>query len=239
MALAPSSEMADMDHDTTTDTATDDDPRLRLVAWLSTDDAFAAARSELHRFGLDLYDPVDLLNDVAVRILTAELGAAIDNPAGYVRRSLHLRTIDLLRGERVRPHEPLPDLVDHGHPVHDDDGDDDPADLVVAAHLEDAIRRALAVALHRTKAWTVAAALSTLTLRTHPDVALPDGLPEPGGSATRAQADRWAALWLAGERDVFPDDGDADPAVRQARSRKLRAVEQLLLAVAKAVLGDA
>ena len=210
---------------------TNEDPRLRLVAWLSTDEAAAAARSELRRFGLDLYDPTDLLNDVAVRLLTAEVSAAIENPAGYVRQSLRLRAIDLLRGERVRTHEPLPDLFDD---IDGDDDADDPAAVATLAAVEDAIRRSLFAALAgRTRTWTVAAALGTLTLRVHPDVAVPTLIPHPGGSATQAQADRWAALWLAGETGCFAD-GDA---ARQARSRKLREVERLLRAVAEAVLG--
>jgi hypothetical protein len=204
--------------------------RLALVAWLQTDDALAAARSELHRRGLEQYDALDLLNDVAVRLLTADLAATIDNPAGYARRSLQLRTLDLLRGERLRPHDPLPDGFDETEVAHEDH---DPAVLATAAALEDAFRRALTASLAGARTWTVAAALSTLTLRTHPDVALPDDVPEPGGSASAAQADAWAALWLAGERDVFGEGA----AARQARSRKLRAVEDLLRSVAGAVLG--
>jgi DNA-directed RNA polymerase specialized sigma24 family protein len=220
--LAPSSVKADMDFDTS--------PRTALVAWLQTDDALAAARAELHRRGLELYDAVDLLNDVAVRVLAATIDDDIANPAGYARRALALRTIDLLRGERLRPHEPLPDWFDE---VADDDLDVDPADLTAAELLADGLRRSLASFLERTKSWTVAAALSTLTLRTHPDVAVPDDVPEPGGSSSAGQADVWAALWLAGERDVFGDGA----AQRQARSRKLRAVEGLLRLAAEAVLG--
>jgi hypothetical protein len=145
--------------------------------------------------------------------------------------SYYRKATDLLRGELVRrPHqsaprdddEPLPDLVDPA--------DLSPADAAVLATLEDGIRRGLHVALAQAKAWTVAAALSTLTLVVHPDVAVPNGAPE---------ADRWAALWLAGERDAFPDGADRpdDAARRQARSRKLRAVDALLRQVAGAVLG--
>jgi hypothetical protein len=214
-------------------TTTNPEARLRLVAWLATVDAFAAARAELHRLGLDRYEPVDLLNDVAVRLLTADLASDIDNLAGYARQSLRLRAIDLFRGERIRAHEPLPDLFDDTGVVGPGVGDgDDPAETAALADAEDAIRRALFLALARTKAWVVAASLATLTLRAHPDVELPTTVPRPGGSATQAQTDRWAALWLAGEVDVF-GDGDA---ARQARSRKLRQVEQLLVAVAGAVL---
>ena len=209
----------------------DHSPRTALVAWLQTDDALAAARAELHRRGLELYDAMDLINDVAVRLLTVEATVTIDNPAGYARRSLHLRTLDLLRGARLRDHDPLPEGFDDSGDALDED-DADPADVAGALALEDAIRRSLGWCLERSKTWTVAAALTTLTVRTHPDVALPDGVPEPGGSASAAQAAAWAALWLAGERDVFGDGA----AQRQARSRKLRAVEDLLVSAARAVL---
>ena len=209
---------------------TNDDPRQQLLAWLWTDEAMAAARSELHRLGLDLLEPHDLLNDVAVGLLTAELTATIDNPVGYARRSLRLQAIDRFRGERVRAHEPLPDLFDDT--LDDDDDGASPGDAAVAGALEDGIRRSLFVSLHGTKTWVVAAALNTVTLRMHPDVQLPDSAPRPDGGAPRGQEDRWAALWLAGERDCF----DAGDAARQARSRKLRQVDRLLAAVAEGVL---
>ena len=215
-----------------TTTATHDehpgDVRLRMVAWLATDDASAAARAELRRQGLDAYEPADLLHDVAVRLLRADLPEVIDNPTGYARRSLRFQAIDLLRGDRVI--EPLP--TDDETVPWPDEAAVSPSSAATAAALEDAVRRALALTLAGTATWTVAAALSALTLSTHPDVQLPHGVPHPGGSASEAQADRWAALWLAGEVDVFGDGA----AARQARARKLRAVDRLLHAVAAEVL---
>jgi hypothetical protein len=223
-----------MDDSTKAATATlVDESRQRMVAWLLTDDARAAARSELRRLGLEQADADDLLHDVAVSLLRAALPDDIANPVGYARRALHRKATDLLRGELVRrPHEALRQHERDDEPLHDlaDPADLSPADAAVLATLEDGIRRGLHIALAQAKAWTVAAALSTLTLVVHPDVAVPDGAPE---------ADRWAALWLAGERDAFPDGDERpdDAARRQARSRKLRAVDALLRQVAGAVLG--
>ena len=230
----------------TTPHPTDGDVRWRLVAWLQTDDARSAARADLHRLGLDVYEPDDLLNDVAVALLRAQLPTDLDNPVGYARRSLQRRATDLLRGELTRrdhqvvarPH----DGEDDGRrPSDADDRADDaaptPDDVAVLAASEDGIRRALFAALGATRTWTVSAALSTLTLLVHPDVALPDDAPTPGTGLESAN-DRWAALWLAGERDAFPDDDHPDtPARRKARSRKLNDVVQLLQRVAAAVLG--
>jgi DNA-directed RNA polymerase specialized sigma24 family protein len=220
------------------------DSMLAMVAWLGSDDARAGARSDLRRLGLDWYDPDDLLHDVAVRLLQAELPDHVDNATGYARRAVQRRANDLLRGDLVRDRHRafVPAYADE-----DDDRDPmgdvaDPtapdADVATDA-TEDAVRRALAMALATTKTWTVAAALNTLTLRVHPDVQLPDDAPRPDIDDAD-KADRWAALWLAGEVDVFATAADVDgPAVRKARSRKLQAVDQLLRAVAESILLEA
>ena len=211
-----------------------DAQQLALVAWLGTDDARAAARSDLRRAGLDWYDPDDLLHDVAVRLLRAELPERIEQPVAYARRAVQLRATDLLRGDLVRDrHTVVPPDGELDRPD-DGGGEARPDELVAAAVAEDAIRRALHLALATTKAWAVAAALNTLTLRVHPDVQLPSDAPRPD-AGDEDKADRWAALWLAGESGVFaPDD---TPAVRKARSRKLQEVDRLLRAVAASVLG--
>ena len=205
-----------------------DDRHAAMLAWLSSDDARSAARADLRRHGLDRYEPEDLLHDVAVRLLRATLPEVVANPVAYARRAVQLRSTDLLRGDRLRAAEPLDDL-----PVEPAGDREDLDDVVVAASTEDAIRRALHAALVRTKAWAVAAALGTLTLRLHPDVQVPPAAPRPeADTADGDKADRWAALWLAGETDAFADGA----AARQARSRKLREVERLLRTVAASVL---
>lgn len=236
----------------TTSTRTDRSPlaasRRAMLAWLVTADARAAARAELHRAGLDGYDADDLLHDVAVRLLQADLAAAPDNPVAYARRAIGRRAIDLLRGDLVRRANNVPSFRtdDDGDGDKRDpltalaDGDADPSESTIEAAIEDGIRRALHLALSGTaKVWAVAAALTTLTLRIHPEVALPDDAPRPE-VIDDDKADRWAALWLAGEVEVFPSVAEGrpdDPARRQARSRKLRTVDELLRSIAASVLG--
>lgn len=223
-----------------------------MLRYLASDDAHAAARAELRRRGLDLLDPADLVHDVAVRVLRADLPDDLANPVAYVRRALTFGAADVLRGERVRRDHTAPWPSARGQ---DDGGRGeravevadpnavDPAVEAAAAAAEDGMRRALhlRLAVSRTKIWAVAAALTTLTLRMHRDVAVPADAPLPeGGSA--AQADRWAALWLAGEDEAFPDPraGRADDAARRkARSRRLQEVDELLRDVAAAALGGA
>ncbi len=221
-----------------------DAQQLELLAWLHTADARAAARSDLHRMGLEWHDPEDLLHDVAVRLLRARLPEHIDNPVAYARRSIQLRATDLLRGDQVR------DRHTATVPAHHDERDDDPRlyrpdpvapapdEVALARAAEDGIRHALHLALVTTKAWAVAAALNTLTLRLHQDVQLPEEVPHPD-AVDEDKADRWAALWLAGEAELFPDPhaGRIDgAAVRKARSRKLQEVERLLRSVAASVM---
>ena len=56
-------------------------------------------------------------------------------------------------------------------------------------------------------AWLTSATLSLVTLRAYPEIEL-DGVPSPQAGATPDQARGWPALWFAGERDHFPEDGD-------------------------------
>ena len=222
------------------------DARTQMVNWLLDTEARQAAKAELRRSGLDTYDPSDLLNDVVVSVLQANFDAVVDNPIGYARRALTNRARDLLGADMVRRRR----LADHPPTVGDEDDEldplvqlEDPAALdpqllAAARAVEDELRRRLHLVLARTKPWTVAAALTTLTLRLHDDVAVPDEAPVPE-VGHRDKADRWAALWLAGERGAFPgaDGRSEDAAMRKARSRKLQDVDALLRHVAGVVLG--
>ena len=70
--------------------------------------------------------------------------------------------------------------------------------------------------------WLTASALAYLTLLMHPDD-LPSDIPQPKAGATADQARGWAALWLAGQRDLFPATG-SDP---HKRTRSRRVVQVL------------
>jgi DNA-directed RNA polymerase specialized sigma24 family protein len=213
--------------------------RRQMVDWLLGREARLAARAELRRYGLDAYDPDDLVNDVVVRLLQAELDGGVDHPVAYARRALTNRARDLLGADRVRRRRA-------DAPPTRDDGDDaaavvdvedpaalDPGLVASARAVETDLRRRLQLALVRTRTWVVAAALSTLTLRLHDDVAVPEGVPAPE-VGSRDKADRWAALWLAGERSAFAGSGAVETmAIRKARSRKLKDVDALLREVAE------
>jgi DNA-directed RNA polymerase specialized sigma24 family protein len=213
--------------------------RRAMVDWLLGAEARVAAQAELRRYGLDAYDPGDLVNDVVVSVLQAGFDGGVDNPVGYVRRALTNRARDLLGADRVRRRRLAPtprnDEGDDRDALLDleDPGAFDPQVLAAARAVETDLRRRLHLALARTKTWVVAAALTTLTLRLHDDVAVPDGVPVPD-VGHRDKADRWAALWLAGEHGAFAGDGGPETvATRKARSRKLNDVDALLREVAE------
>ena len=73
--------------------------------------------------------------------------------------------------------------------------------------------------------WLASASLSTLVYLMHPSV-LPEDLPSPKAGANAAQARCWPALWLAGEREVFPN-GKGDPQ-RRTRARRIEKVQARL-----------
>jgi hypothetical protein len=77
------------------------------------------------------------------------------------------------------------------------------------------------------RAWVTSAALAWVTFAMYP-AALPSGLPRPRAGAREDQARCWPALWLAGERDLFPDDHGDDAAQRRTRARRIAAVLERL-----------
>lgn len=198
-----------------------------MFAWLASDDARAAAAAELHRRALPVALVDDVLGAAAIAVgAAAGTDALVDvaNPVAYARRVVTTKTIDLLRGRiRSRAHET--DLDDE---LDVPSGDGDSAAEFAAAEMEDNMRVVLHPLLAGRRPWAAAAALTAVTLAVHRDVALPQRIPTPD-AASAGVADRWAALWLAGVRDCFPTDNALDDAaMRQRRSRALRAVDAVL-----------
>jgi hypothetical protein len=205
------------------------DALSEMFAWLTSDDARQAAVSELHRRGLPAALVDDLLGATALALGTASPDhGSIDRPVAYARRALATKAVDLLRGTiRHRREVEWPDELD----LPDAAGDA----TLLGVELEDDLRAAIHRLLAARKAWAGAAALTVLTLAAHRDVALPRDVPEPEGPSG-GQSDRWASLWLAGCRDCFPTRGlGDDAAMRQRRSRALRAVDALLADAAASI----
>jgi hypothetical protein len=187
------------------------------LKWLDTPEAAKAARREVHQLRLPLSEE-DLLQETRTRLWrTTKLDAeSLANLPGYARRAMQNTARDLHRKRRRRVVEDqLPDdevlaVVLRG-----------PDDIDVPSDLEDECRRAAHGAL-AAKPWAGAAVLNELTFRLHPDVPIPRDAPGNTENTSDAQACRWAALWLAGKWDCFPDKGQVeDAAMRKRRSRAL------------------
>lgn len=209
-------------------------PLAEMFAWLASDDARSAAAAELHRRALPVALVDDVLGAAAIAVGAAagsDAIAQVANPIAYARRVVTTKTIDLLRGRiRSRAHEtPLDDDLDVAS------ADGDAALDVAAGEMEDHMRVVLHPFLAGRRPWAAAAALTALTLAIHRDVRLPRRVPAPD-AASSGDVDRWAALWLAGVRDCFPVDGmNDDAAMRQRRSRALRAVDAVLREAAASI----
>ena len=205
-----------------------------MFSWLASDDARAAAAAELHRRALPVALVDDVLGAAAVAVGAAAGSGAlaeVTNPVAYARRVVTTKTIDVLRGRiRERAHETELD-GDLDLP----DGDGDAIADLAAGEIEDRMRMTLHPLLAGRRPWAAAAALTGLTLALHRDVAVPRRVPAPD-AASAADADRWAALWLAGVRDCFPsEESPDDAAMRQRRSRALRAVDAVLREAAASI----
>jgi RNA polymerase sigma factor (sigma-70 family) len=196
-----------------------------VLEWFGTKDARFAARRELERLRLPMDLADDVVQDARIRVMQtlARGGVVPDNPIAYAYRALQNAARDLYRRSRRRlsaeAFDDLPAAAEEGA-----------ADVDVSGLLEDDCRRAVHGSL-ALRLWVGAAALNELTFRLHQDVPFPDGAPTP---------ENWAALWLVGRTDCFPDeDHPEDAAMRQRRARALAAVrDELRRAVEVALAGE-
>jgi len=211
-----------------------------FVAWIASDEARAAARTDLRRRGLVADDATvdDVLGTVALRVLRrlrrrgplAVHADGSDPVVAYARRAVTNAVVDLLRGPVVTP------LDDGDQPARPPTGATGSPEALLdrldGARLIDDLRRAVHLEMDERAPWAAAAALAFVTLATEPalpvDAAVP--VPEDGKNAERAM---WAGLHYAGRRDCFADREPAvvsthDPAAaarlaRACRTRRSRA----------------
>ncbi len=205
--------------------------RRLMLDWLLSADAKAAAGAELTRRGLTYYDGDELISETYLKLARTALATVPDKPVAYARTALANAALDLLRARRPASPTDFDDEATHVAAPHHLE----PDNIVELTNHQDDIRRSLHASLASTKSWIVAAALNAVTLAAHPDVQLPARVPRPADPSD-GQADLWAALWLAGERHVFASKADPDDSAkrRQARSRALKKVTQLLISAARA-----
>lgn len=181
-----------------------------VLDWFRSRDAFRVAAALLRRRRLSADDATldDVLADASVAVLArmrSPRPLVVDNPAAYGTAVVRSVVRRVAQG-RDRLVEELP-----GDIAVDECELSDPT-------AGDALRVAIESRADGTRPWLTSALLTYLTLSMHPD-ALPPHAPRPRAGSAPHQARCWPALWMAGERSLFPSG--AGDACRKARSRRI------------------
>ena len=136
----------------------------------------------------------------------------LDTPVAYARTALHNHISKIKRGQTTE----LPEDLEQIAPPREKGKN---FELLVRSELE---------SLGREDPWLTSAALSYYTLLMHPECAENlSELPSPAAGSTEAQARCWTALWISGQRDLFPPHGkSSDSALRRKRARYIAQVIQ-------------
>ena len=166
----------------------------------------------------------DVVQEVAIKLwmyLTKPPPKELDTPVAYARTVLHNHISKIKQGQTTELPEDLEQVAtsrDRGKNF----------ELLVRSELE---------SLGREDPWLTSAALSYYTLLMHPECAENlSELPSPAAGSTEAQARCWTALWISGQRDLFPPHGtSSDPALRKKRSNYINKVIQRVEAARVAV----
>lgn len=178
-----------------------------------------------HRLGTSLEDELaQMVQDEAMRM--DQRGEPIRSAEGFVRHCLARRAVDLQRGQkrqrsrfgrRVEVDDSVADTVG-------EQGDPAVAELEFEQQLE-ALRAGILDRRLDAPAWQRSALLTYVAVHAERLIA-GEGSIRPQGGTTPHHAALWTGLWYAGERACLAGDGGS-AAVRQARSRKLRALGDL------------
>ncbi|MBS1839068.1 MAG: hypothetical protein JST64_15345 [Actinobacteria bacterium] len=201
---------------------------VEVLEWLRSSEARSVARGRLRSAGLlsseDLVD--DVLGDATVSVLRRLRGPeplVLDSAAAYGATVVRNQIRALARG-RDRLVE-----ADEAAMVELHEAQEQATALDLDPWFEDDVR----VVLEHLggTATLLSAALALLTFIVHPG-SEPAEAPTPRAGSRPDQARCWPALWLAGERSIFPDRrlGDAgdSAALRRRRARRIAQVQAQL-----------
>lgn len=185
-----------------------------VLDWLGSPEASALARRRLVATGFgDRPELVeDVLGDATVAVIKRSQSPTpfmVDNPAAYGTRVVQNVVKALVRGDVAY----LEDL------------DEQASESVASVDPEFADELRVLVEHGDSAAWLDSAVLAYICLIMFPD-AVPEEAPAPLAGARPDQALVWPALWFAGERDLFPDEG-SDPHKRKRARRIAKVQEQL------------
>lgn len=190
-----------------------------LLDWFGSSEARDVARRTAHRYRLYGYDAeVDtVLAEAAFAVwrrLQSPTPLTVRRPAAYGTAVIRSVLVGVIRA-RSRSAAALPDHLDVPHTADQ-----------LNNHTLDLTRSQVARASGPD--WLRQAAVAYVDLAVG-DLVLTDAVPQPRSGATPAQARAWAALWIAGQEQLFPRLDST--ATRKARSR---AVSRLLTLLADA-----
>ena len=183
-----------------------------MLVWLQSSEARTVVRRTARKYRLTGYDVAEdtvlaeALHAVWRRMQSSD-PLSVRRPGAYgtaVIRSVLVRVVQ----RRAAGPDELPTWLEEQ--AETAVGDGDVIDLRVRARIERAATG---------PDWLGRAALAYVDLAVG-DLILTDEVPQPRSGANPAQARAWAALWLAGLHELFPQPDTA--AVRQARSRRTR-----------------
>lgn len=199
-----------------------------VLEWFRTGEARSVARGRLRSAGLltseDLLD--DVLADATLSVLRRLRGPeplVLDSAAAYGATVIRNQVRALARGrDRLVSNDEAAMVELH-------EAQEQASALDLDPWFEDDVRVVLE---HLGGTATLrSAALALLTFIVHPG-SEPAEAPTPRAGSRPDQARCWPALWLAGERSIFPDPdpgGAGDPAaVRRRRARRIAEVQAQL-----------
>ena len=193
------------------------------IDWLSEGGSGNTSAAERYAHGLlkkagitSAQEPAqDVVQEVAINLwmsLTKPPPKELDTPVAYARTALHNHISKIKRGQTTELPEDLEQVATSSEKGKN-------FELLVRSELE---------SLGREDPWLTSAALSYYTLLMHPECAENlSELPSPAAGSTEAQARCWTALWISGQRELFPPPGaGSDNALRRKRARYIAQVIQ-------------
>jgi hypothetical protein len=205
---------------------------MAVQAYLQSREGKDALHSALSRQRLSrsLEDDLrSMVEDAAMKLDRA--GEPIRSPGGFVRDVAHKQAVGLVRveiAERRRFCRPIPGHDTETHASHVIAIERGFEEFEIDDRLR-SVRRSLMDPRLRAQPWERSAVANYVAIRA--EGRMPgEHCPQPRGGTSDHHTAEWAALWYSGKRGCFAvGDNEDSPAVRQARSRAMGALDDLLV----------
>lgn len=208
--------------------------------WCEDADRVRTVDTRLKAVGVSSVDVIAMLREVGERALVElseaeptgleqeldnRLADLIDQMTSGLRDLRVIRTDKTFRRDPADLEDVLPDDFFHASEGEPDTGREKVATLRALFEIH-------AMKLSRNREWVAAGILNRLNIGTEETVPSDARLPKPLQGANAEQVRMWPALWLAGEREVFPRRPGHDPR-RVRRGQLIRELTEGWLAFLK------